>query len=122
MPIISVCLITYNREKYLKEAMDSVLSQSFSDWELIIVDNGSTDNSVDGIIKPYISKDSRILKPALVVAAKFLTSVILSMAFILENKVISLFKKEPLSFSYLQVCFRDRPRPILSRRRFKTAR
>lgn len=60
MPVVSVCIITYNRESYLKEAIDSVISQTFSDWELIIVDNGSSDNSVDGIIKPYASKDSRI--------------------------------------------------------------
>jgi glycosyltransferase involved in cell wall biosynthesis len=60
MPAISICLITYNREKYLKEAIDSILSQSFSDWELVIIDNGSTDNSVNGIIKSYVSKDSRI--------------------------------------------------------------
>lgn len=60
MPAISVCIITYNREKYLKEAIDSVVSQNFFDWELIIIDNGSTDNSVEGIIKPYISRDPRI--------------------------------------------------------------
>lgn len=56
---ISICMITYNRGKYLKEAIDSILTQSFLDWELIIVDNGSTDNSID-LINSYINKDSRI--------------------------------------------------------------
>jgi glycosyltransferase involved in cell wall biosynthesis len=60
MPIISICLITYNRKKYLKEAIDSVLAQSFHDWEFIIIDNGSTDNSVDNIINQYVASDSRI--------------------------------------------------------------
>lgn len=60
MPVISVFIITYNRESYLKEAIDSVISQTFSDWELIIIDNNSSDNSVEGVIKPCMSKEPRI--------------------------------------------------------------
>jgi len=56
---ISICMITYNREKYLKEAINSVLSQSFFNWELIIVDNGSEDDSVK-LIRSYCNNDSRI--------------------------------------------------------------
>ena len=54
-PIVSVILPSFNREKYLKRSIDSVLLQSFGDWELIIVDDGSTDNSFE-IINFYIAK------------------------------------------------------------------
>lgn len=49
----------YNTEKYLSESINSVLSQTFSDWELICVDDGSTDNSLN-ILKEYSEKDHRI--------------------------------------------------------------
>ena len=54
---ISVCIPVYNGEDYLKEAIDSVLSQEFTDFELIIVDNQSTDSTIK-IIESY--KDKRI--------------------------------------------------------------
>lgn len=57
MPEVSVLLPNYNNSAFLKEAIDSVLNQSYSDFELVIVDDGSTDNSVD-IIKSY--SDPRI--------------------------------------------------------------
>ena len=44
-PRVSVLMTIYNAEPYLKEAIDSILMQTFSDWELIAVDNGSTDHS-----------------------------------------------------------------------------
>ena len=44
-PSISVIMPVYNVELYLKQALDSVLSQSFSDFELICVNDGSTDGS-----------------------------------------------------------------------------
>ena len=49
----------FNAEKYIRFAMDSVLRQSFVHWELLIVDDGSTDNTAS-IIKKYESKDKRI--------------------------------------------------------------
>lgn len=49
----------YNVEKYLRRCVDSILSQSFTDFELILVNDGSTDSSA-GICKEYIAKDSRI--------------------------------------------------------------
>jgi glycosyltransferase involved in cell wall biosynthesis len=45
-PSISIIIPLYNAESYIEEAINSVINQSFRDWELIIVDNGSTDNSL----------------------------------------------------------------------------
>lgn len=52
-------MTTYNGEKYLIEQLNSILDQTFSDFELIICDDCSTDNTIQ-IIKDYIIKDSRI--------------------------------------------------------------
>lgn len=51
-PLVSVIIPTYNRGWIVKEAVDSVLSQSFVDFELIVVDDGSTDNTQD-ILNKY---------------------------------------------------------------------
>lgn len=56
---ISIVLPTYNGEQYLAEAIESCLSQTFDDWELIIVDDCSTDSTPD-IIQHYVAKDSRM--------------------------------------------------------------
>lgn len=56
---ISIITANYNYAQYLEEAINSVISQSYQDWELIIVDDGSSDNSVE-IIKSYCEKDTRI--------------------------------------------------------------
>lgn len=58
-PIVSIGLPVYNGEDFLKYALDSLLSQTFRDFELIISDNASTDNSVN-ICKEFMKKDSRI--------------------------------------------------------------
>lgn len=57
--LFSIVMPAYNTEKYISEAIESVLCQSYSNWELIIVDDGSTDNSLS-IIDDYSSKDQRI--------------------------------------------------------------
>ena len=51
-PFFSVVIPTYNRENIIKNAIDSVLSQSFQDFEIIIIDNGSTDKTKQ-FIKSY---------------------------------------------------------------------
>ena len=55
---ILVFVPTYNSEKYLRECLDSVLNQTFQDWECVISDDASTDKSVD-IAREYENKDSR---------------------------------------------------------------
>lgn len=57
--MISVIMPVYNSEKYLSETIQSICNQSYTDWELVIVDDGSEDNSVS-IIEEYAKKDSRI--------------------------------------------------------------
>ena len=56
---ISVILPIYNTDKYLKDALDSIINQSYRDLEIICVDDGSTDNCPD-ILRDYQLKDSRI--------------------------------------------------------------
>ncbi len=57
--LVSVVLPVYNGEKYLKEAIESVLAQTYRTWELIVVDDGSTDQSL-AIAREYAEKDGRI--------------------------------------------------------------
>lgn len=59
MIIVSIIIPSFNSSKYISQALQSVLCQSFSDWEIIIVDDFSSDNSVD-IVQSYVALDSRI--------------------------------------------------------------
>jgi glycosyltransferase involved in cell wall biosynthesis len=59
-PRISVVMPVYNREQYLKESVESILNQTFTDFEFIIVDDQSTDSSWS-IIQEYANNDSRII-------------------------------------------------------------
>lgn len=58
-PFISILMTAYNREKYIGEAIQSVLNSTYTNFELIIVDDGSKDNTVN-IAKNFEQKDSRI--------------------------------------------------------------
>ena len=49
-PLITVLMPVYNGDKYLNEAIDSILNQTFSDFEFLIIDDGSTDQSIDQIM------------------------------------------------------------------------
>ncbi len=55
----SIILPTYNRASMISRAIESVINQSFTNWELIIVDDGSTDNT-KGIVDSFIKSDKRI--------------------------------------------------------------
>ena len=57
--MISVIMPAYNSEKYVSEAIESIRNQSYENWELLIVDDGSTD-CTRNIIDKYAKKDSRI--------------------------------------------------------------
>ncbi|MCM1010129.1 MAG: glycosyltransferase [Fusobacterium sp.] len=59
MPQVSVIIPVYNAEKYLKECLDSVINQTLKDIEIICVDDGSTDSSLE-ILNEYVSKDNRV--------------------------------------------------------------
>ncbi len=59
MPLVSVVMPVYNSEEYLAEAVESILSQTFTDFEFIIVDDGSEDNSAE-IIRSHMGRDFRI--------------------------------------------------------------
>jgi glycosyltransferase involved in cell wall biosynthesis len=58
-PLISIITPTFNHEKYIAECIESVLCQTYTNWEMIIIDDCSTDNTVD-IVKSYMDKDQRI--------------------------------------------------------------
>ena len=57
--LFSIIIPTYNREKFLPKAIESVINQSHNNWELIIVDDGSTDNT-KSLIEDYQKKENRI--------------------------------------------------------------
>jgi len=56
---ISLLVVCYNAAEYIKECIESILTQDYSDFEIIIIDDGSTDHSVD-IIKKYSAENSNI--------------------------------------------------------------
>ena len=58
-PLVSVAMPVYNGEKWLKYAIDSILDQTFTDFELVISDNASTDDS-ERICREYEAKDARV--------------------------------------------------------------
>lgn len=59
-PLVSVVMPAYNAEKYISEAIESILNQTFRDFEFIIVDDGSADKTWE-IIQEYAKKDKRII-------------------------------------------------------------
>lgn len=57
-PLVSIIIPTYNRAHLIGETLDSVLAQTYENWECIVVDDGSTDNT-DEVMARYCAKDSR---------------------------------------------------------------
>ncbi len=58
--LVSVGVPVYNGEKYIAEALDSMLNQTYRNWECNIVNNASTDNT-ENIVKKYVNKDKRFI-------------------------------------------------------------
>jgi glycosyltransferase involved in cell wall biosynthesis len=58
-PVISVLMSVYNAERYLRPALDSILAQSFGEFEFIIIDDGSSDRSPQ-VLREYAGRDPRI--------------------------------------------------------------
>lgn len=57
-PLISIIIPTYNRAHLIGDTLDSILEQTFTNWECIIVDDGSTDD-MDNVVKSYVDRDNR---------------------------------------------------------------
>ncbi|MGA2959294.1 MAG: glycosyltransferase, partial [Thermodesulfobacteriota bacterium] len=52
-PLVSIIIVNWNGEEYLKDCLRSLGTQTFSDFEIILVDNGSTDGSVEYIQRNF---------------------------------------------------------------------
>jgi glycosyltransferase involved in cell wall biosynthesis len=61
VPIVDVIIPAYNAAKYLPVAIESVMAQSFEDWQIVLVDDGSTDNTAE-IVAPYLERLGTKLK------------------------------------------------------------
>jgi len=59
MPNVSVIITTYNRAEYVTKAIESVLSQTYQDWELVIVDDGSVDETPK-VVSRYLTDDGKV--------------------------------------------------------------
>ena len=60
-PLVSVLTPVFNGEPYLVQAIESVLAQTYTNWEYVLVDNASTDRTAE-IIQRYVDKDPRIFR------------------------------------------------------------
>ena len=85
-PLVSIIIPTYNRSYCIKKAIDSVLSQTFQDFELIIIDNYSEDNTEEIILK-YKNKK--------IIYEKFFNDGVIARA---RNRGLSLSKSKYVAF------------------------
>jgi glycosyltransferase involved in cell wall biosynthesis len=58
-PLVSIIIPTYNRGHLIGETLESVLCQTYDNWECLVIDDGSTDNT-DALVQGYLNKDNRI--------------------------------------------------------------
>src|SRR5438874_4990605 len=57
--VVTICTPSFNRADLIRETLDSLIAQTLPEWEMIVVDDGSTDNSSD-IVREYSARDPRI--------------------------------------------------------------
>lgn len=112
MPAISVIIPAYNRANYVTKAIDSVLAQTYTDYEIIVVDDGSTDNTKD-VLQPYMDRINYIYQENRGVSAARNTGIQVAsgnwMAF-LDSDDIWLPEKLSIQMEYInrvgaKVCF-----------------
>ena len=60
-PMVSIIVPVYNAEQYLRRCVDSILNQEYTDFEVFLVNDGSTDSSGD-ICEEYGNKDTRVIE------------------------------------------------------------
>lgn len=58
-PLVSIIVPVYNAEKYIRECLDSIMAQTYTNLECLIIQDGSTDNSME-ICREYVRVDARI--------------------------------------------------------------
>jgi glycosyltransferase involved in cell wall biosynthesis len=59
MPLVSVVIPSYNQADYLRQALDSLIAQTYLNWEAVVINDGSTDHT-DAVLKEYAARDPRI--------------------------------------------------------------
>ena len=59
-PLVSIIMPAYNASKFIRESIESIIGQTYSNWELLVIDDGSRDETVS-IVKKYSQNDSRIV-------------------------------------------------------------
>lgn len=107
-PLISVVMPAYNVDRYIAQAIESILNQTFKDFELIIINDASSDNTAK-IIQGYKKRDKRVRvlnnKTHLLIAASLNKAVNLSRAEIIarmDADDISLLNRLKLQYSFLK--------------------
>ena len=58
MEYVTIIMSTYNQSKYIKASLDSIINQTYKNWKLLIIDDCSTDHTIE--ILKYYKKDDRI--------------------------------------------------------------
>ena len=57
--MVSIIMATYNRAHFIKESLDSILNQTYLNWECLVIDDGGADNTLE-VIEPILDRDSRV--------------------------------------------------------------